>query len=88
MHINEKLNLVGCELVNTVELLQEILSKNESDESIKEILLVALHYCSTIMTMKELSQRISLSLYKDDIKKQLALIDEFIYLTSDLKIKP
>lgn len=86
MHINEKLNILGMELVKTVEVLQEILKKNESDKSIKEILLVALHYCTTIMTMKEISKKISLTLYKDDIKKQLTLIDEFIYLTSDFRI--
>jgi hypothetical protein len=85
MHINEKLDLIGSQLVNRVEELQKVKIKN-NDKSINEILAVALHYCTIIVTMKELSKKISLSLYKNEISQQIKLIDEFIEITEDIKV--
>ncbi len=85
MHINEKLDLIGSQLVERVEELQKVKIKN-NDKSINEILAVALHYCTIIVTMKDLSKKISLSLYKNEINQQIKLIDEFIEITEDLKI--
>jgi hypothetical protein len=86
MHINEKIDLMGGKLVETVENLQEIKNSEENyNRSIGEILSVALHYCDTLMTIKDLSKKISLSFYKEEILKQLNLIEEFIDLTSDIK---
>jgi len=85
MHINDKLDLIGSQLVNRVEELQKVKIKN-NDKSINEILAVALHYCSIIATMKELSKKISLSLYKNEIIQQLKLIDYFIEITEDIKV--
>lgn len=87
MHINDKLDLMGIQLVKTVETLQKIKNSNDPyNKSISEILAVALHYCNTIITMKDISKKISLTLYKEDIVKQLRLIDEFIELTQDIRI--
>lgn len=85
MHINDKLDLIGSQLVNRVEELQKVKIKN-NDKSINEILAVALHYCTIIVTMKELSKKISLSLYKNEISQQIKLIDEFIEITEDIKV--
>lgn len=85
MHINDKLDLIGSQLVNRVEELQKVKIKN-NDKSINEILAVALHYCTIIATMKELSKKISLSLYKNEISQQIKLIDEFIEITEDIKV--
>lgn len=85
MHINDKLDLIGSQLVNRVEELQKVKIKN-NDKSINEILAVALHYCTIIVTMKELSKKISLSFYKNEISQQIKLIDEFIEITEDIKV--
>lgn len=87
MHINDKLDSMGIQLVETVETLQKIKNSNDPyNKSISEILAVALHYCNTIMTIKDLSKKVSLSFYKDEILKQIRLIDEFLELTSDIKV--
>ncbi len=87
MHINDKLDSMGVQLVETVETLQKIKNSNDPySKSIGEILAVALHYCNTIMTIKDLSKKVSLSFYKDEILKQIRLIDEFLELTSDIKV--
>lgn len=87
MHINDKLDLMGVQLVETVETLQKIKNSNDPyNKSISEILAVALHYCNTIITIKDISKKISLTLYKEDIVKQIRLIDEFIELTQDIRI--
>lgn len=87
MHINDRLSIISSQLVETVENLQQV--KNRDDiysRNINEILAVALHYCNTLMTIKDLSKKISLSFYKEDISKQLFLIEEFIELTSDITV--
>ncbi len=85
MNIINKLDSIADKLINIVENLQLLVLKDDPyTKNIKEILSVALHYCHVVITIKDIAKKNDIAIYKDDIKQQLGLIEEFIDLTEDI----
>lgn len=85
MTLIEKLRQLDSNLIGLISHLQKMQFDSYGfEKQIQELVNIAINYRHIVLTIQEIQLRNNVAAYKNDLKTQLLIIEEFIDLTKDM----